>query len=197
MQFWNNSRICCLSRQSLGGGCGGAAAAFRFAAAARAARACSRSSLSSLEPKKKGLLMGEWRREGMTDLCFWAVVGLGVRVSAILSVWKAEKLLLFFCWPEVWSDLGFAKLELVILWRVYWGWVRIRRGFLWGWGNGEALRVKFCVSRLFVLNGKGKGFCSMWVCVTPPGEFFFFSFRLLVLQLHTSSVPILLYPFLS
>ena len=72
-----------MSRQgSDWGGAAAAAAGFRRTAAARAARAWARSILSSLEPKKKGLV-GDWRREAITVLCFCAVVGLGLRASAI------------------------------------------------------------------------------------------------------------------
>lgn len=76
MQLLNNSRICCLSRKEsleLASGRGSVADSFRRIAAARAARAWARSSLSSLDPKKKGL-------DGENGaLCF----GLGLRVSAI------------------------------------------------------------------------------------------------------------------
>lgn len=87
MQFWSKSRICCLSRQesesaSEDWDCNfaAAAAALRRMAAARAARAWARSSLSSLE--KKGLV-GDWMRAATGSLCFWPIAGLGLRVSAM------------------------------------------------------------------------------------------------------------------
>ena len=54
MQFWNNSMICSFSRKGSGGSEGWVAAAFlRRIAAARAARAWTRSSWSWLDSKKK------------------------------------------------------------------------------------------------------------------------------------------------
>lgn len=57
MQLWNKSIICSLLRQGSGGGEEVfVVAAIRRLAAARAARARARSSWSSLEPRKKGLV---------------------------------------------------------------------------------------------------------------------------------------------
>lgn len=61
MQFWNKSIICSLLRQGSegeenDGGGGAVVVAFRLMAAARAARACARSSWSSFDPKKNGLV---------------------------------------------------------------------------------------------------------------------------------------------
>lgn len=62
MQFWNNSMICSFSRKGSGGSEGWVAAAFlRRIAAARAERAWTRSSWSSLDSKKKEAV-GDWRR---------------------------------------------------------------------------------------------------------------------------------------
>lgn len=79
MQLWNNSRIWSLPRQgSESPCCGGAAMGLRRMAAARAALAWARSSLSSLEPKKNGLV-GDWMRAAMITLC----LRIGLRASAI------------------------------------------------------------------------------------------------------------------
>lgn len=60
MQFWNNSRIWSLDRQGSEsvGDWGWERTGLRRMAATRAARAWTRSSLSSLEPRKKGLVGG-------------------------------------------------------------------------------------------------------------------------------------------
>lgn len=105
MQLRNNSMICAPSRQEFEGEEGGgerrsSSAIIRRTAAARAARAWARSSLSSLEAKKKGLV-GDWRRVEIEILRFCCGRGFGLRVSAIsvglissigvFELWRGER----------------------------------------------------------------------------------------------------------
>lgn len=85
MQFWNKSRICFFPRhESVSGETEvETTVGFRRMAAARAARAWARSSLSSLEPiANKGLFIGE-----NGAFCF----GFGLKVSPISGCSR---------WPE-------------------------------------------------------------------------------------------------
>lgn len=89
MQFCNNSTICSSLRQgSSGSGEDEVEVALRRRMAeARAARACSRSSWSLLEPKKNCLcLVGEWSRFDIVPLC------LGLNASDILRTKKTRNL---------------------------------------------------------------------------------------------------------
>lgn len=68
------------SGEALEGGRGGGAADLRRMAAARAARAWARSSWSSLEPRKKGLV-GDWSREAMGAFCLAGVTASAISIS--------------------------------------------------------------------------------------------------------------------
>lgn len=107
MQFWNNSRIWRLSRKILWSSRGSILVAIdlRRFAAARAALAWARSSWSSLEPRKKGLV-GDCNWEAIGRLCFCTIDGLGLRGSAIGRIKHGKKL------EKDWVGKLFQKLEL-------------------------------------------------------------------------------------
>lgn len=125
MQLWNKSRIWCSLRQEGDlGGCGWKLTArdlWRMAAA-RAARAWARSSWSSLEPTKKGLV-GDCIRADMGTLFLWAMVGLGLKVSAI-EMWDScnclvteNKLSTFPPFSELWIQ-WFCDKRMMIGWPI-------------------------------------------------------------------------------
>lgn len=122
MQFWNNSRICSFPRHgssAAGGTEVVGKAGLRRMAAALAARAWARSSLSSLEPIKNGLFVGE-----KGALCF----GFGLRVSAIFAVMvqilgeereegfraRAKWILKLCCFPPPKFELWVRKYQIIL-----------------------------------------------------------------------------------